>query len=233
MRLLLITLLSLGWAGLANAEPYFAVQTGLKCMACHVNPTGGGMRNTFGQIWGQTQLPEKRVDTGEPWTGELNRFFAVGGNVRASGTYTDIPNQRTLSAFDVDEARVYLDVRAIPDRLSIYVDQRFAPGGSSNAEAYARLSFANQRYYVKAGQLFLPFGIRLQDDTAFAPGHGHQLRDARSRCRSGIREHVLDCATGHHQWHCRRTGNTGWQAVQPARRTCAADVARRRERQPE
>jgi hypothetical protein len=169
-RLLLTVLclaLGLSVGGKASAEPYFAVQQGLKCSGCHVNPTGGGMRNTFGQIWGQTALPEKRIDTGEPWTGELSRFLAIGGNLRASGSYTDTPNQPSLTAFDVDKASVYLDVRAIPDRLSLYVDQRVAPGGSINSEAYARLWFGGQRFYVKAGQFFLPFGIRLQDDSAF------------------------------------------------------------------
>ncbi len=149
------------------------------------------MRNTFGQIWGQTQLPEKRVDTGEPWTGEISRFFAVGGNVRASGSYTDIPNQKSLTSFDIDSARLYLDVRAILDRLSIYVDQKVAPGGSTNNEAYARLSFANQRYYVKAGQLYLPLWRRLQDDFAFTRQvDQYQLRNAGSRRRSWLRERV-------------------------------------------
>jgi len=163
----LLLMLCLGGSGTALAEPYLAVQQGFKCMACHVNPTGGGMRNTFGQVWGQTVWPEKRIDTGDPWTGELARFLAIGGNLRANATFTDTPHQRSLTAFDLDEVRVYLDVRAIPDRLSLYVDQRIAPGGSINSEAYARLWFKDQRFYVKAGQLYLPYGIRLQDDTAF------------------------------------------------------------------
>ena len=61
----------------------------------------------------------------------------------------------------------------IPGRLSLYVDQRLAPGASTNAEAYGRLSFADGRYYIKAGQMFLPYGLRLGYDSAFirqAPG---------------------------------------------------------------
>lgn len=125
------------------------------------------MRNAFGNAWGQTALPARRVDTGEPWTGELNRFFAIGGNLRATASRTDVPHQPTTSSFDTDELRVYLELRAIPDRLSIYVDQRLAPGGSTNQEAYGRLWFDDGRFYVKAGQMYLPYGLRLQDDSAF------------------------------------------------------------------
>jgi hypothetical protein len=165
-RFSLLILCALAW-GTSRAEPYLAVQQGHKCMACHVNPTGGGMRNTFGDVWGQTVLPAKHVDTGDPWTGELSRFLAIGGNLRATASATDVPNQPQASSFDTDEMRVYLEVRAIPDRLSLYVDQRFAPGGSANQEAYGRLWFDDNRFYVKAGQMYLPYGLRLQDDAAF------------------------------------------------------------------
>jgi hypothetical protein len=153
----------------AMAEPYFAVRMGLKCSACHVNPTGGGMRNTFGSVWGQTALPAKVLDmsSGGPWTGEVSRYLAVGANLRAEGAWLDMPGSKATSDFNVTTGRLYLDLRAIPDRLSIYFDERLAPGNANNAEAYLRLWSRDHRYYVKAGQMYLPFGIRLQDDSAF------------------------------------------------------------------
>jgi hypothetical protein len=164
---LALLLLSTVFCASVRAEPWIAVSQGLKCLNCHVSNTGGGMRNTFGQIWGQTVLPAKRVDTGDPWTGEINKYVAIGGDFRGTATYTDVPQQPSSSSFDTEELRAYLEIRAIPDRLSVYVDQQLAPGGSQNREAYGRFWFEPNRYYIKAGQMYLPYGLRLEDDTAF------------------------------------------------------------------
>src|SRR4051812_4296294 len=96
-----------------RAEPYFAVQQGVKCVACHVNPTGGGMRNAFGNTWARTILPAQTIatDVGEDWNGSVNRFLGIGANLRASGSYVDTPNQASQSAFDVDEARLYVELK--------------------------------------------------------------------------------------------------------------------------
>ena len=154
----------------ATAEPYLAVRAGLSCSGCHVNPTGGGLRNAAGNAFAQNELAARRIDTGDTqWLGEINRFIAFGGDFRGSATYTDFPEGEDEDpAFAVDELRAYLDVRVIPDRLSVYFDQKLAPDGSRNLEAYGRLWFdESKRYYVKAGQMYLPFGLRLEDDTAF------------------------------------------------------------------
>ncbi len=166
----LIALVVLLASAKAKAEPYLAVRKGLKCMACHVNPTGGGLRNPTGHLLAQNEIAARRIDTGETqWIGQVSRYFSIGGDLRASGRYTDVPDGVDQDlAFAVDELRAYLDISVIPDRLSIYVDQRLAPDESRNREAYARLWLdQDRRYYVKAGQMYLPYGLRLEDDTAF------------------------------------------------------------------
>jgi hypothetical protein len=164
-----LALLCLVAAAAVHAEPYFAVRQGLKCSGCHVNPTGGGLRNAFGDTWAQTIMAEQFIDTGVPerWTGNVSRYLALGANLRANGTYVDTPDTNSQSEFDLEEARVYLDLAAIPDRLSIYIDQRLAPGGSGNLEAYARYWTKDHKWYVKAGQMYLPYGFRFEDDSAF------------------------------------------------------------------
>lgn len=156
-------------SGVSQAEPYFAVREGLKCSSCHFNAAGGGMRNAFGNAWAQSALPAKRIEgTGtDSWTGMVNSFIALGGNLRANGTYTDVPNTSAQSEFDLEEVRAYLAISAIPNRLAVYVDQRVAPGGSTNLEAFARYTTEDQRWQVQAGQFYLPYGLRLEDDGAF------------------------------------------------------------------
>jgi hypothetical protein len=164
----LILLLTATAPRIVLAEPYLAVQNGLQCAACHVNPTGGGMRNSFGTLWGQTTLPARTLSpSGTPWTGEFGQYIAIGADLRAGGSWLDQPGAQGSSSFDLDSLRAYLDLRVIPGRLDLYIDQRLAPGASSNAEAWLRLNTLDRRFYLKAGQLYLPFGIRLQDDGAF------------------------------------------------------------------
>jgi len=166
VRYLLLTAVLLG--ARAHAEPYLAVQTGLKCAQCHVNPTGGGERTAFGEVFAQTQLPAQRIDTGSDlWTGDIAKFLAIGGDLRFQASYTKVPGTPSTDQFDLEQARVYLSANVIPGRLLVYVDEQVAPGGALNREAYGLYWSADHDWYVKAGQMYLPFGLRLQDQTAF------------------------------------------------------------------
>lgn len=158
----------LALAATAQAEPYLAAQMGMKCVQCHVNPTGGGMRNTFGNVYAQTQMAAKRIGSEEDlWTGQVMKFFSVGGNARANYNFVDVPNASSTNDFAVEEARAYLDFSVIPNRLAVYIDQRFAPGNATNLEANVRYWITENSFYVKAGRMYQPFGYRFEDDNAF------------------------------------------------------------------
>jgi len=155
----------------ATAEPYLAVESGLKCSNCHVNPSGGGKRNAFGTLYARNQLSAHALDLVEgrrPWDGDVvSRWFAVGGNFRGGYSSVDIPGFAEQSDTDVTRATVYAEFRAVPNLLSLYVDQKIAPDDSENREAYLKVTPFDGKLTIKAGQMFVPFGLRLQDDNTF------------------------------------------------------------------
>src|SRR6185437_9636454 len=155
-------------ASSARAEPYLAMQLGLKCSQCHINPTGGGLRTTFGDIFAQTVLPAQHLDSAfDNWTGQVGQYLRSGGDLRFDASLTQVPQTRSVQQFALEQTRVYLEADVIPNRLLAYVDEQVAPGGALNREAYLLYWSATHDWYVKAGQMYLPFGLRLQDQTAF------------------------------------------------------------------
>lgn len=164
----LLALLTLFGAARAFAEPYLAVRMGLKCEACHVNPTGGGLRSDFGDVFAQTALPAHPIhgDWGL-WTGEVAKVLRVGGDFRYDDNFTQTPHAKSTDQLEIQQGRVYAEAEIIPNRLLFYVDEQVAPGTAVNHEAYGLFWSANHDWYVKAGQMYLPFGFRFEDQTAF------------------------------------------------------------------
>src|SRR5688572_32532871 len=76
---------------LFRSEPYLAVRQGLPCSGCHVNPTGGGLRNAAGNAFAQNELAARRIETGETqWLGELNRFVSDRKSTRLNSSHSQI-----------------------------------------------------------------------------------------------------------------------------------------------
>jgi hypothetical protein len=167
-RLALIALLAVHVAHQpAAAEPYLAVQKGLKCAMCHVSPSGGGKRTAYGNVFAQTELTERTLDFGKLWTGELTDWLAVGANARGGWSQIDVPGQPKISDTELDEILAYVEIRPIARYLTLYVDAKLRPDDPFVREQYVRLSTADGGWYIKGGKFFLPYGLRLQDDDAF------------------------------------------------------------------
>jgi hypothetical protein len=167
----LIVATGTGLAGArAAAEPYLAVEAGLKCSSCHTNPTGGGKRSTFGMAYARSNLAVRRLfadddDTG--WNSEVNRWLGIGADYRGGWSSVDTPGAPEFSEWATTKATAYLEIRPVPGLLTLYGDEKIAPDDSLNREAWLMVTPAEGRYTIKAGQFFLPFGLRLQDDTSF------------------------------------------------------------------
>lgn len=170
----------------AWAEPYLAIQEGYKCSKCHVNMTGGGKRTDFANIYVQARLahtfvnwrayvakPKEEIDEENPFRTDssssffsprLNEYIAIGGDARALQEDLNTPNQGRQSVSNQRKQNIYLEVDLIPGRVLSY--QTLA-GGGDNREIFGLIYNLPYNAYIKAGQFFLPYGLRLQDDTAF------------------------------------------------------------------
>lgn len=148
-----------------KAEPFLAVENGFQCGQCHISPTGGGLRNSYGTLFSQTELPARVSSSENLWLGEFAERFSVGSDIRVSLRQVDIDDVDTSSDFATDRITVYLAAK-LNDRISIYLDQKVAPDSSTNRAAWIKLNLSDS-FYVRAGKMVLPFGWRLEDDSAF------------------------------------------------------------------
>lgn len=190
-------------AASALAEPYLAVREGLPCPACHVNMNGGGMRTDLVSTHARDLLhyPNffgKFSNPPEYFSGEINKYLALGGDLRVSNTATFqdlgspdrcsqsihtaspstscVDNAKVFrgrletNSLAVTEAVLYGEVRLIPDYLTFYVDQQLQPQ-TNNREAFGLLrGILPWNGFIKGGRMFLPYGLQLQDDSAFIRG---------------------------------------------------------------
>jgi hypothetical protein len=172
----------------ARAEPYLAVREGYNCGGCHTNVTGGGKRSDivithprdilhYPTFLGWFSTPA------EPFTGEVNKYIGLGGDLRTSyeAIFQDTPvNGRVdnnevfrgtldTNSIDVTEATTYGELRLIPGKLTFYLDQQWAPSVDTR-EAWAMLRGLPFNSFVKAGKMFLPYGLQLQDDFVYIRG---------------------------------------------------------------
>lgn len=170
--------------GVAHAEPYMAVRTGMKCSQCHLNKIGGGGRTDYGQAYTQYQLVMKQTQEAirsgreeglSSFDPKLNEAVTIGANLRMeefARLNAETSNDTADFSADADnelafsEANVYINVELVKNFLSFYTDMNLgASSGSREIWMMARnLPFDS---YVKVGKTLLPYGLRLMDDRAF------------------------------------------------------------------
>jgi hypothetical protein len=150
--------------------------------------TGGGKRTDFGNIYVQTRLahkfvnwrrvlpkPKEDVDEENPlktdsrssfFSGRLNDYIAIGADFRWLSNKVETPNNPTEEEFNQRKQNVYLEANLIPDRTTFYLT--LSDGGDAR-EIFGLLKreLKGKPFYLKFGEFFLPYGLRLQDDTAF------------------------------------------------------------------
>ena len=169
MKILLSLYLSLS---LSYALPRFAVQNGLSCIACHVNPTGSGLRNSYGNdVMALEELPlERWLDKGnEDWNGYISDHLQIGGDFRLQGVQYNDSNSTRKSAFFPMQADIYSYLK-LNNNASIFTKIGVRGSSSLSAEYWALVNNLPQNAWVRVGRTLPNYGLRVDGHTSFIRG---------------------------------------------------------------
>ena len=142
--------------------PRFAARVEQKCNLCHVSPTGGGMRNTYGaQYFALTELavhkvPLEEITKFQPYVSDN---ISLGMDGRMLYFYDENVEQ---SSFFQMEGNLYIDAQ-VTERFQV----SYFPGLYTGFEVFATGYFLPFQGYVRAGKFQPSYGWRFADHTNF------------------------------------------------------------------
>lgn len=163
-----MSMLALLLAQGAEALPRYAAQYAQSCHLCHVSPSGGGMRTSYGsQFFAGTELSSRSMDMGEleMLNPRISDRLEVGLDFR--GMYfaeekpddleTGVPANEANSFFQM-QGDIYLRFKPLPG-----LDLVFDKGLRQGYEAWALIHGLPLNGSLKVGQFMPFFGWRWAD----------------------------------------------------------------------
>jgi len=154
------------------ALPRFAVRNGSSCIACHVNPTGSGLRNSYGNdIVALDELPlERWLEKGnENWNGYISDHLQIGGDFRLQGVQYNDSDSTRKSAFFPMQADIYSYLK-LNNNAGIFTKIGVRGSSSLSTEYWALLSNLPQNAWLRVGRTLPNYGLRVDDHTSFIRG---------------------------------------------------------------
>lgn len=158
--------------GIADALPRFSIRTGAKCQSCHVNPSGGGMRQAFGVQYGRETLPVPTWSDEfglDDFSTKLSDWVSIGADFRTLYFYQQNPDTGTppssvtaSNAFWQMQGNVYMHFK-LAQKVSIYLGK----GLYSGFEIFGLLNVLPLNGSVKVGKFVPNYGLKLDDHRAY------------------------------------------------------------------
>lgn len=157
------------------AEPYLAAWKGVNCNACHVNQTGGWLRNDFGKNYGASLATfdwQGISEAAQKIKRDTPSWIAVGVDIHESYTQTFNSNPNTnQSSFYQSPFSQYIPGR---EAFSVQAKANEAISGVFTyrldeqvvKEVYALISGMPEGAYFKLGKFMMPYGLTLADDNS-------------------------------------------------------------------
>ncbi len=147
------------------ALPKYASRTGYKCEACHVNPTGMGMRTEFGSEYGRDDitLPTYKGTTDfDQYSTKLTPNLSFGADFRSIFYHETFDNANTFLQM---QGALYLDFR-LNKKLQIYANKDLF----GDAEVFGLAKVLPADGYIKVGRFIPAYGTKVDDHNYFIRG---------------------------------------------------------------
>ena len=184
LRLSLCILFTLFSALDIAARPEFAAREDKDCSFCHIDPAGGGPRNTVGQVFEENYFefpedfdPESLMAEAK----EIARRLTTAVDIRTAYTKTtDVVHQEetlancsschsSVDSFLMMQGELTVNAEA-SEKLRLTLSNNL--GAMLNA--FATVDAIPEHLYVKVGQFRVPFGLKQKDHNILVRG-GYNL----------------------------------------------------------
>lgn len=172
LRVVAVALLGVATTLPAFALPRFASRTAAKCQSCHINPSGGGMRQTFGVQYGRETLPVPTWSEEfglDEFSTKLTDFVSVGADFRTLFYYQQNPDTGTppksvksINQFYQMQGDIYVHYR-LAKKVGVYLDK----GIYSGFEIFGLLSILPGNGYLKVGKFVPNYGTKMDDHRTY------------------------------------------------------------------
>ena len=132
--------------------PRYAIENSSSCMNCHVNPSGGGMRNDYGSnVYALDELSLQRLikNADDMWDGYISDNLQIGGDFR-------------IQSFNNGE-----ESRTFPMQFDIYANLKI----SKNTDLYMKVDmgpYGNNEFFILFKNIILDIYINKKCSLVFA-----------------------------------------------------------------
>jgi len=149
---------------------FFAAKEGTRCGTCHLNPSGGMLRNQVGLDYAQNDHSfQEAEESGTPLQFFLGDNLQMGSDMRFLYNYKDTANVpgQSRSTFFTMQGALYLSAN-LGKNLALFYSNDFGFAGfGQNRELWGLVRNLPYHSYLKIGRFKVPYGIRLDDHTSY------------------------------------------------------------------
>ena len=150
--------------------PRFAAYTGDKCMDCHVDPTGGTMRNAGGTGFAKSNLNMdmfKKIAGKTQFSPKITDAITIGGDVRVAQVDNEVEGSSNYNSFLAMQGDLYVNAE-LNEILNVFVTSGIdIPGIETQYEVYGMISNLPANTYFKVGLYKPDYGLKIVEHRAY------------------------------------------------------------------